>query len=212
MGYTATGAIADLFDVGPVDRAADRITRRTGEHLHERVTHHTPVATPPRGFDVKSGTLPRMETWLSARGGRTPGTLKRSWKIGRVEAIFERRRQPRDASGAFVGRERRSIDVYTTDPIAPHVEWDTQPHIIVPKNPSGWLRFWDRHGAIVFARIVHHPGTRGQHMMATALAETAAAWRGIAVEEVALWARTYFRGGPPSLPTTDGDLELRPVG
>jgi hypothetical protein len=189
MGYTSDGDVADLCDVSAVDRCADRITGRVGEFLHERVTRHTPVAERPPGVDSRE--------WDDARGGRQPGDLKRSWKVGEVTVEAE-------ATG-----EHRRIDVYTDDPVAPHVEWDTLPHIIVPKDPDGWLRFWDSAGDIVFAQIVHHPGTRGQHMMATALAETAAAWKGIAAEEVALWARTYARGGPPPLGrSSDTRMEL----
>jgi hypothetical protein len=35
----------------------------------------------------------------------------------------------------------------------------TRPHVIQPKNPMGVLRFV-KDGRVVFARVVHHPGTR----------------------------------------------------
>lgn len=178
MGYRQQGSLVDLFDVSSVERTARNIVERVGDYTHDRVVRHTPVAKPPPGVD--------FDDWLDARGDRKPGELKRSWRVGEVEAY-----------NAVTG-ERMKIDVYTLDPVAPDVEWDTQPHIIVPKDPDGFLRFWSQRGDIVFAKIVRHPGTKGVHMMATALAETAAAWHAIAADEVAKWAAMHFRGGPPA--------------
>lgn len=37
----------------------------------------------------------------------------------------------------------------------------TRAHIIVPRNAQ-WLRFfWAKKGRVVYSRLVHHPGTRG---------------------------------------------------
>lgn len=44
-------------------------------------------------------------------------------------------------------------------PYAGYVEFGTQPHEIRPKDPNGALRFTVG-GQVVFARVVHHPGTR----------------------------------------------------
>lgn len=45
---------------------------------------------------------------------------------------------------------------------APYVEEDTRPHLIVSHGP--WpLR--NRETGQVFGRVVHHPGTRGQHFV-----------------------------------------------
>lgn len=52
-------------------------------------------------------------------------------------------------------------------PYAPFVEEDTRPHVIRPRKPGGVLRF-KVGGQTVFARIVHHPGTKGQHFLGRA--------------------------------------------
>lgn len=89
-------------------------------------------------------------------------------------------------------------NVYTEISYAPHVEWGTglwgpkhAKYIIKPKLPGGVLAFFARlhtpegkpvldeannpvEGEMVFARYVMHPGSPGQHMLATgaAMAET----------------------------------------
>lgn len=166
MTYRARGTLTALFDSEPLERAADRITARTGEYLHDRARAHTPVAKPPAG--VGAGTF------IDERGGRRPGTARASWRIG--ETTVE------------VGGERQTIEVYSDDPVIPHLEWGTMPHRI-PKTPGAVLRFRGRGGAIVFAKLVHHPGTGALRMMATALSETAVAWERIAREEIERWAR-----------------------
>lgn len=165
MGYTATGKLATFGRVEPMQRAARRTTDRVGQQLKDRVVEHTPVAKSPPGAERE---------WLAARK-RAPGHLRDSWKVGKRTVI--------------VFGERFSIDVYTRDPIAPYVEWPTMPHLIIPRRPGGWLRFWNQHGGIVFARLVHHPGTKGSYMMTTALAEVAVQWQDIGDEEMAVWAR-----------------------
>lgn len=49
------------------------------------------------------------------------------------------------------------------------LELGSRAHIIVPRRPGGWLRFPGRGGSTVFARLVHHPGTRPYRIMDTAL-------------------------------------------
>lgn len=169
MGYTG-GRLADLWREEPIRETARRITDRVGEDLRARVAYHTPVASPPH-FAV-------ADEWLSERGMRYPGKLKRSWKVGQLDAT--------------IGGERMTIDVYTDDPVAPFVEWDCAPHLILPRKPGGVLRFRNRFGDVIFAKVVHHPGTRGAHMMATAIAEVAASWEAIGEEEVDRMAREYW--------------------
>lgn len=175
MGYHEEGDLEDLFRPETVAFAGRRITERVGERLQVRVKEYTPLSKPP----------PRVpwDEWIDARHGRRPGNLRDSWRVTGVERIR-----------ADVDGEDYSIEVYTLDPIAPHVEYPTQPHVIVPRDPDGWLRWWDRRtGQIRFARIVHHPGTHGTYMMQRALAAISIEWRVIAREEVAEWARTYWR-------------------
>lgn len=105
--------------------------------------------------------------------GRVPGTLKRSWEKGEVELYAD-------------GRVR--VTVETFDPVAPHVEWDTSPHLIRARRAAA-LRFYSPLGEVVFAKVVHHPGTTGQHMMARALDRLQADLPAIMREELAAWAR-----------------------
>lgn len=170
MSYRADGAIADLFRAGPIEAASRRIVERVGGDLNRRVTLHTPVASPVNPEAAAQ--------WLSMRNFRYPGELKRSWKVGEVVLVN--------------GARRMQIDVWTEDPIAPYVEWDTRPHLIVPRDPTGVLAFFDKIGNLVFARRVNHPGTRGAHMMATALAEVALSWQDIGGEEVQRWSQEAF--------------------
>lgn len=51
---------------------------------------------------------------------------------------------------------------------ATYIEAGTRPHIIVPRRGSV-LVFQGRDGTTVFARQVHHPGTRSYHVLRDAL-------------------------------------------
>lgn len=167
MGYGG-GLLADL--AAPLDRGVDRFARRAanevGKDLLRRVTMHTPVAkrTPEVVASYGTGTA-----WVTARK-RQPGALRDSWEVGEVTLLH-------------AGRYYR-VPVFTRDPVAPHVEWPTMPHLIAPRRPGGLLTIPTRHG-MVFAKLVHHPGTQGSYMMATALQEIAATWR---AEAARLWA------------------------
>lgn len=61
-------------------------------------------------------------------------------------------------------------DVY----YAAYVNDGTRPHIIRPRRPGGVLRF-QAGGRTVYARVVHHPGTRARPFLDRALREVAAA-------------------------------------
>jgi len=69
-------------------------------------------------------------------------------------------------------RSRYTIgsDVY----YAPFVNDGTRPHIIRPRRPGGTLRFTVG-GRVVYAKVVHHPGTRARPFLDRALREVAAA-------------------------------------
>ena len=53
---------------------------------------------------------------------------------------------------------------------APYVEFGTRPHIILPRRAKV-LRFEVR-GQVVYARYVHHPGTKPQYFMRRAAERT----------------------------------------
>ena len=126
------------------------IAIRMAFEIKEKVRRYTPTAVrPPK---VSAGVF-RTE-----RDDRKPGTLKDSWEIGK----------PYKVGNLMV------IEIYTEDPIAPHVEYDTRPHPIKAK-PGSVLRFRSsKTGEVVYATEVMHPGTTGVHMLARACAEVAA--------------------------------------
>lgn len=159
------GSLASFGAGSPMRDAQRRTVERVGDLLLERTKAHTPIAKPPPGHEVE---------WLASRK-RLPGSLRESWRVGEVTIV--------------AGDERMTIDVYTNDEIAPFVEWPTMPHIIVPRNPSGMLRFWDNLGSTIYATVVHHTGTKGSYMLTTALAEVAVLWQEVGAEEMETWAR-----------------------
>lgn len=188
MGYSANASLADLFDVGPAERAAKRMTRRAGEALTDGAGRRTPVAKPPVGLTADQ---------FAGGRGRAPGTMKKSWRTGGVEHEVN-----------ATGVDRYGVDSYTEDPQAPHVEYPTRPHLIRPSparapasvaangkprrpgtDPAARLRYWQG-GREVFAAEVHHPGTQGVHMMRDSLTEVETTWvERIGAEEIERWAR-----------------------
>lgn len=156
--------LADPLEAG-VKRFATRATHAVGDDLHARVKRHTPIAKPSPATLASYGDA---KAWESARR-RRPGHLYNSWKVGDVE-IESRARG-----------EHRHVLVFTLDPVAPHVEWDTMPHIIRAKHAKALTV--PTIGGMTLRRSVHHPGTRGQHMMATALLEIAVTWRVTVTEQ-----------------------------
>lgn len=178
MGYVGEtlASLADPLADG-IDRMAARATREVGDDLRRRVRRHTPIAKP--GAAEIMASYGSSSAWIRARGGRTPGTLWESWRVGEVQVLL--------------GGRVRSVEVYTLDPVAPHVEWDTIPHIIAVKRARA-LTIPTR-GGMVYAKVVNHPGTRGVHMMATALLEVAASWERTVASEWAREARRIWTGG-----------------
>lgn len=173
MGYHGE----ELVELAPpLERGVRRFARATvdatGEELRRRVRAHTPVS---RVTPAEVLSFGRVGAELK-RGGRPRGALRESWQIGEVELLYR--------------GELLRVAVFTMDPVAPHVEWDTVPHMIAPKKPGGVLTV-PTTGGLVFARVVDHPGTRGVHMMATAIQEVAVEWQRIARRE---WLNE-IRGG-----------------
>lgn len=171
-----------LVDLAPpleqgVRRFARRTTGKVGEELRKRVRRHTPIASP--GTPEIRASYESSAMWIRARGGRRPGTLYESWEVGEVTV----------SEGA--GGEVFTVPVLTHDPVAPHVEWDTMPHLIFPRG-GGVLTIPTRFG-MVFAKMVMHPGTRGSHMMATGLAEIGVEWQRVAEREWRQESRDLWR-------------------
>lgn len=192
MGYTEVGDLEEMFREEPIEEMCERILRRGGDFLLDRVRYYTPVA--------------QVDDAAEGIGGhsRAPGTLQRSWKI----------RYPDGATDTL------ALEVWTDDPIAEYVEWDTRPHEIRPKADRGEASIiasgkprairadstrppsaaelahdvvgkaalrWEEGGHVIYARVVHHPGTRGAHMLSKAVADLEAEYDRIANEE---WERT----------------------
>lgn len=117
-------------------------------------------------------------------------------EMGQVMTDETRRIMPRDpntppgqhiADHIYQSPVRKRGRLYTTgaqtdDERAVYVEYDTRPHWIHPKKPGGTLAFPGSGAKTVFAKVVYHPGTRGQHVFlrgaahADALLPRIAAW------------------------------------
>lgn len=184
-----TKELPALFDQAPAVRFIDRLTKRVGDDITQEVTQRTPISQPPPGIS---------EAEWAAHRGRAPGTLKASWYTGDLE-------HRKTATGV----EGRAIESMTNDPVAPHVEYPTRPHLIRPSltrapatvlasgnprksgaDPAARLRFINRFGRVVYAQEVWHPGTQGTHMMRDALTEVDSTWvERHGHEELGVWAK-----------------------
>lgn len=192
MGYSSDKPLESLFDQEPMRAATRRTVERVRSRLREEVKKRTPVAQPPPGLTA---------TQFAGSRGRAPGTLRESWVEGDVTPT----KTP-------LGVEGFAADVLTEDPIAPHVEYPTRPHVIRPSpgraaasvlatgkprlpgtSPHARLRFVNRFGKVIYAAEVHHPGTQGVHMMRDSLVEIDATWQDReGAEEMDRWARELF--------------------
>lgn len=156
---------------GPLEQGVERFalatTANIGDDLKTRVAHWTPVAKQTAAVRASFSSL---DDWIGSRRGRHPGELKGSWQVGEVTVTV------RGFTRVY------TVPVFTRDKVAPFVEYPTRPHLILPRRPGGVLAIPTAAG-IVFARAVHHPGTQGSYMMATAIAEEAVAWQRQAAED-----------------------------
>lgn len=141
MGYTADRSLADAWPEDFVEVVAEDIAANVQDRFFTDAKRLTPVAQIPEAYQ---GDFP---SWEEDRGGRLPGTLKEAW----VKLPIER------SSDGF------SATIENPDPIASHVEHDTQPHMIFVKKARA-LRFPS--GPVFrYAPYVFHPGTQGKHML-----------------------------------------------
>lgn len=124
MGYSADGNLAtDLFpgqefiqDVGAA------ITDAVIDRWRGGVAFRTPVARLPQAYKG------HFEDWIADRGGRTPRTMRDSWRRTMV----------------FRTDEGHTADVFSDEPVnargqqlVDYVEEDTRPHIIQANRASG---------------------------------------------------------------------------
>jgi HK97 gp10 family phage protein len=120
---------------------------------------------------AKLGALFSRLSTLAAELETAVETATRDEAAAVIKAAVEKR------TPVVTGELKRSLRVQFTRTgkrsrlrvgfLAPYglfVEEDTKPHIIRPKRINGRLRF-QVDGKWVFAKEVHHPGTKGQHMI-----------------------------------------------
>jgi hypothetical protein len=110
----------------------------------------------------------RLQRLLSFRGGPGERLLRR--KAERVAALARVYAAPHGSipAGIIVGPVAdKSVKVISTNPHTAFVHNGTRPHIIRPRRARA-LRF-EVDGRIVFAKIVHHPGYRGDPFLTRAL-------------------------------------------
>lgn len=95
------------------------------------------------------------------------GELKASWKVREMRRVVSL------AYPAYESGTETSVEY------APYVEHGTglwgpkhAKYPIRPKNPEGWLHWQDAAGDDHFAKLVMHPGSKGQHMLAEGMQDT----------------------------------------
>lgn len=164
MGYSATASVADLFPEDFVEVVGRDIAENVQDAMLDSARGRTPVAQIPEAY---AGDFP---SWEEDRGGRPPGTLRDAWVA-----------LPIEESGSVL-----SAPVENVDPIASHVEHDTQPHVIFAKK-ARVLRF-PQGPVFRYRPFVFHPGTQGQHMMRDAEADISARWQTIGERVIDLHA------------------------
>lgn len=179
MPFIADRRLEDLLDPEAGMRCSRRIAQAGVDWLVANTKKRTPVDISP----------------YRDKPARPPGTARNS-----VHATDVDRR--RGVVGpVYEGRAR------TEDPIFPHIEWTTKPHIIRPRadrNPASVVETRRPRGTVQdgraalswrdatgrrFAKEVHHPGTRGQHPFAYGAAETERQLVPLSRPAVALFAR-----------------------
>lgn len=118
-------------------------------------------------FELDRGRIERM---LRLPGGMVYRNMER--RVRRVEAEAKRRAPGSMGDGIRSqiqrgpGGEFRGV-IRSTHPATIYVVSGTRPHIIRPVRAKA-LRFTVG-GQVVYARIVHHPGTEANNFLATAL-------------------------------------------
>jgi hypothetical protein len=164
MGYEADGDLESLFPETFVEEVERRVPEEVGDDMLRGVKARTPVARIPAAY---GGNVP---AWIADRDGRKPGTLRDSWELSPV----------------LLAGDVATVAVESEDPVAVHVEESTRPHLIRARS-VGALRF-PSGGDFVYRRVVHHPGTQGQHMLRDTMAEIEVTWQATAnrvIEEIA---------------------------
>lgn len=169
MGYVGA-TLTPLFDADPSERALRRMARRGADRMLDYVVANSPIDS---------------------------GNLRTSWRTKALRIEVR------------AGRWAYATGVETDVDYAPFVEHGTgkwgptgMPYVIEPKHPGGSLRFQPRTGGVVqsglgagqpevggfiYRKRVLHPGSPGQHMLATAVAMTEATLNATMEPELRRW-------------------------
>lgn len=138
--------LANIFPPEPATRAASKMAGAGGDFLTERARENSPIDT---------------------------GELKAGWKTKHTVEVRSADRGER----VFESGTETDVDY------APYVEYGTglwgpkhAKYAIRPKQPGGVLHWKTPEGADVFARLVMHPGARGQGMLAAAFSDALVTW------------------------------------
>lgn len=138
--------LANIFPSEPATAAARRMAGAGGEFLTERARENSPIDT---------------------------GELKAGWKTKRTVEVRSEDRGER----VFESGTETDVDY------APYVEYGTglwgpkhAKYAIRPKKPGGVLHWKTAEGGDVFARLVMHPGAKGQGMLAAAFSDALVTW------------------------------------
>lgn len=111
----------------------------------------------------------RLQSFLNIAGGAGNRLLRR--KAERV-ADLARRYSAHNGSipeGIIVGPYKDgAIEVISTNPNSLFVHNGTKKHVIEPRRRNGYLRFVVG-GRVVYAKVVHHPGTKANPFLTDAL-------------------------------------------
>jgi phage gpG-like protein len=131
-------------------------------------------------FSIKVEGLEALTRAMDRAGGKLRDKL--IYTMGQATTLVQNEAKAM-REGRFVNRTgtlRRSIIKRVESPkrgvvgtdvkYAPYVEFGTRPHIIRPKRAKV-LAFKDKHGRMIFARQVNHPGSKPYPYMEPAFRE-----------------------------------------
>lgn len=94
---------------------------------------------------------------------RASREMEKDVKAAFKDAVKDWKHQPEWRGYVRIGSDEIFISVGTTDEIFKYVDEGTRPHIIRPVR-ARVLHWVDPSGQDIFAKIVHHPGTKAQEI------------------------------------------------
>jgi hypothetical protein len=129
-----------------------------------------------------SGTVPTLNS--------EQALSRASNRVGRLGIAAARRNLlPHTVTGETMrllsvrNASARGVEWHDRAPQAAMLEEGTRPHIIRPRRAKA-LRFLNRAGDVIFAKMVRHPGTRARPWLGPAITDNADAFLDIYGDEV----------------------------